>query len=94
MPANGLQQQIFCWAAYRRKEISVDDDLNVGNLLETRSERAPATQSSEPMPRVPAFKYKQSFPMTALAVAAVFVGLAVVVIMGKTAKRIHIMERY
>jgi hypothetical protein len=76
-----------------RKEQSMDEDLNVGNLSETRAERAPATQTPAAM-LPPRRKDKQSSPMTAWVVAAVAVAFAIIVISAKRGKRVHVMERY
>jgi hypothetical protein len=70
----------------------MDEDLNVGNLLETRAERAPRTQSSEPRLLTPTHKHKHAFPV-GLAIAAV-VAVAILIISGKTGRRVHVMERY
>ncbi|MGH7926798.1 MAG: hypothetical protein ACREQV_03280 [Candidatus Binatia bacterium] len=72
----------------------MDDDLNVGNLLETHAERTPATQRAEPLPRTRAPKHKAPFPVTAWTIAAVIAVLAMVMISGTSGRRVHVMERY
>lgn len=71
----------------------MDEDLNVGNLLETRAERAPRTQSSEPRLLSPTHKHKHAFP-GGLAIAALVVAVAVLIISGKTRNRVHVIEKY
>jgi len=71
----------------------MDEDLNVGNLLETHAGRAPATQSSEPLPLSYAQKRSKSRPTTALVIAVVIVVLAVA-LSGKSGRRAHVMETY
>jgi len=71
----------------------MDEDLNVGNLLETRAERAPRTQSSAPRLLTPTRKHKRVSPV-GLAVAAVVVAVAILIISGKTGRRVHVMETY
>jgi hypothetical protein len=73
----------------------MDDDLNVGNLLETRLERAPSSQSTDPLAVTSALKGKVAVPLTALALAAVVVVVAVVVISGTAGgRRVPMAERY
>ena len=72
----------------------MDEDLNVGNLLETHAERAPATQSFEPLPLSYAQKRSKSLPTTAWAIAAVIVVIAIIALSGKTGRRAHVMEKY
>lgn len=72
----------------------MDDDLNVGNLLETHTGRAPATESSEAAPLSYAQKHRQSLPRMALTIAAVVAMLLIVALSGKTGRRAHVMEKY
>jgi hypothetical protein len=72
----------------------MDEDLNVGNLLETRAERAPTTQTSHPMLLITAHKGRQSSPITVLAIGAVMVALGIILISAKSGRRVHVMERY
>lgn len=70
----------------------MDEDLNVGNLLETRAERAPRTESSQPRPLTTTHRHKNAG--LRLAIAAVVVALAGLIISRKTGRRVHVMERY
>jgi hypothetical protein len=73
----------------------MDDDLNVGNLLETRSERAPSSQSTDPLAVTPELKGRAGGALSVLALAAVVVVLAIVVISGNTGGgRTPMTERY
>jgi hypothetical protein len=67
----------------------MDDDLNVGNLLETRAERAPSTESSGPLR-----PEKRGSSLAGFTVAAVIVALAVIVISANSGRRVPVMERY
>jgi hypothetical protein len=71
----------------------MDDDLNVGNLLETRAERAPATLASGaslPGGRIG----KRSISLAGFTVAAILVALAIAVISANSGRRVHVIERY
>lgn len=71
----------------------MDDDLNVGNLLETRAERAPTTESSGAV--LPAVRPdKRVSALAAFAVAAIFVALAVIIVSANSGRRVPVMERY
>jgi hypothetical protein len=83
----------FYRQSWKRKDISMDEDLNVGNLLETRAERAPRTESSELKLVSPTYKHKQAAPV-GLAIAVVVVAVAVLVISGNRGRKVHVMERY
>ena len=72
----------------------MDEDLNVGNLLETHAGRAPTTESSQPVPLSYAQKHKPSLARTALTIAAVVAVLLIVAFSGKTGRRVHVMEKY
>jgi hypothetical protein len=69
----------------------MDDDLNVGNLLETRAERAPTTEASGVSPDARAGK-RASF--SGVTLAAIFVALAVLIISANSGRRVHVMEKY
>ncbi len=70
----------------------MDEDLNVGNLLDTRAERAPRTQSSEPA-LISRNKLKQPSRVR-LAIGALAVAVAILIISGKRSRRVHVIERY
>jgi hypothetical protein len=72
----------------------MDDDLNVGNLLETNGERAPSSKGTGPMSRTRAVKPRAPFSIRGWAVAAAVAVLAMVMISGTSARRVHVIERY
>ncbi len=74
------------------RDCLMDEDLNVGNLLETRAERAPRTQSSERL-LTPTPRHKHGSSV-GLAITAVVIAVAVLIISGKTVRRVHVGERY
>jgi hypothetical protein len=70
----------------------MDDDLNVGNLLETRAERAPATETSGAM--LPDARAGKRTLFSGVTIAAIFVALAVLIISANSGRRVHVMEKY
>jgi hypothetical protein len=72
----------------------MDDDLNVGNLLETRTERAPTTERSEARLPRPMRNQRQFTPVVGVAIAAAVAALAIVMFSQVSGRRVHIMERY
>ena len=67
----------------------MDDDLNVGNLFETRAERAPITESFASMR-----PNKRGASLAGFTVAAIILALAVIVISANSGRRVPVMERY
>jgi hypothetical protein len=67
----------------------MDDELNVGNLLETRAERAPTT---EVLPA--AHTDKRTSSIAGFTVAAIVVALAIIIFAANTSRQVHVMERY